>query len=204
MNNATRFSLIAALVSSSFVVVQASASAVSAPGKIITFSAKDVMQTSETGQMLQTKLQDEQDKLAAPLRKEAEMIQKKEQKLIEKSKADNTDANDLEFEKRELTLQVQKLQSDSRKLEEQFGGVYQKAMLEFEKKLKQTVEDLGLKNGWDVVFVEEQVFWSNPKLSKTSEIKSELDKRVKKANQEKQAKLEIASSSSASSSSVKK
>ncbi|MBP7854728.1 OmpH family outer membrane protein [Candidatus Babeliales bacterium] len=156
---------------------------------IVTFSAKEVMSASETGQMLQTKLQAEQDKIAAPLRKEAESIQQKEQKLIEKSKSDKADSSELEFEKRELNLQLQKLQVDSRKLEEQFAGIYQKEMVKFEQELKKTVEELGEANKWDVVLVEEQVFWANPKLSKTSEIKLGLDKRMKAANQAKKEAL---------------
>lgn len=167
---------------------------INAEGKattIVTVSGQEVMMNSDAGKAVQDRLKDAQTKLAAPLQKEGQAIQDKEQKLIEKDKDPKSDKSALEFEKRELGLQIQKLQAEGQKIETKLSEMYQKEMGKFEASVKETIKDLAQKHSWDIVLMEEQAVYVNKKaVSKTTEVIAELDKNVKAANLAKKQALE--------------
>ncbi|OGB86041.1 hypothetical protein A3J41_00025 [candidate division TM6 bacterium RIFCSPHIGHO2_12_FULL_38_8] len=161
------------------------------PTIIVTVSGQEVMMTSDTGKAVQERLKEAQSKLAAPLQKEGQAIQAKEQKIIDKEKDPKSDKSALEFEKRELGLQIQKLQAEGQKIESKLSEMYQKEMSKFEGLVKDTIKELAQRNGWDLVIMEEQTVYVNKKaISKTSDVIVELDKRAKAASLAKKQALE--------------
>jgi Skp family chaperone for outer membrane proteins len=176
-----------------FSLLQASVlvNAESKPTAIVTVSGQEVMMNSDTGKAVQDRLKDAQTKLAAPLQKEGQAIQAKEQKLIDKDKDPKSDKSALEFEKRELGLQIQKLQAKGQEIETKLSEMYQKEMGKFEALVKETIKELAQKHAWDIVLMEEQAVYVNKKaVSKTTEVIAELDKRAKAANLAKKQALE--------------
>ena len=158
---------------------------------IVTVSGQEVMMTSETGKAVQERLKEAQAKLAAPLQKEGQAIQAKEQKIIDKEKDPKSDKSALEFEKRELGLQIQKLQAEGQKIEAKLSEMYQKEMSKFEALVKDTIKELAQRSGWDLAIMEEQAVYVNKKaISKTSDVIAELDKRAKAASLAKKQALE--------------
>lgn len=158
---------------------------------IATVSGQEVMMNSDTGKTIQERLRSAQEKLATPLQKESEVIQAKQQKIIEKEKDSKADKSAIDFEKRELGLQIQKLQAEGQKVEEKLGEMYKKEMGKFEAAVKESIKDLAQRYGWDLVLMEEPAVYVNKKaISKTAEVITELDRRTKAANLAKKQALE--------------
>lgn len=185
---------------------------------IATVNIQEVMISSETGKEIQQRLQDEQAKLVTPLQKEEQAVNKKGQALKElkdkldkdiaefekiastlskesgtqKAEALQERAQKVEDEKREFDRLVQKLQTDGQKLQAKLQELYQKEMTKFQTLVTETIKDLAHKHGWDIVMVEESAVYTNPALSKTKEVITEVDKRNKAAKLAKKEALEKA------------
>lgn len=178
---------------------------------IVTISGQKVMGESETGKAVQFKLQEKQRELASPLQTEEKKIQKLEEKLIadketlekdfaelekagkmlsaeqreQQAEAVREKAIKFEDQKRELERSAQKLQVDARKVEAKMQELYQKEMAKMDMLVKETIKELAQKHNWDIVFMEESVVYSNPKLSKTPLVAEALDAKTKALNQAK-------------------
>jgi len=183
---------------------------------IITISGQKVMTESETGKTIQSKLQEKQKDLAAPLQSEEKKIQDLERKLIADKESLEKDFVDLdkasktlsaeirdqkaealrdraikfEDKKRDFDRLVQKLQADARKVETKMSELYQKEMAKLDNLVKDSIKDLAQKNNWDIVMMEESVVYSNPKNSKTSLVIEDMDKKAKALIQAKKQTLE--------------
>lgn len=183
---------------------------------IVTVSGQKVMLESETGKSIQTRLQTEQQKLAAPLQAEEKKLREKEQKLIETKERLDRDvaefdknsksltaeernkkieslqerAQKLEDDKRDLDRMVQKLQAEARKLEAKMGEVYKKEMAKFEALLQETIKELAQIHHWDIVLMEEAVVFAHQSVSQTKKVIAKLDEKAKAANLAKKQALE--------------
>lgn len=190
--------------------------AAKANGLIVTISGQKVMTESETGKAIQVKLQDEQKKLTAPLEKDKNVLQGLEKKLTETKKAIETQY--AEFEKtskmlsaeareqkaegfrdsalkfedmqQEFNRKAQSFEASAQKVEKKMNDLYQKEMTKLDGLVKQTINELAQKHGWEIVLMEESVVYANPKSSKTSMVIEELDKKTKALNQAKKQALE--------------
>lgn len=184
--------------------------------QIITISGQKVMTDSDTGKAIQLKIQDEQKKLTTPLQIEEKRIQDLEKKLmadkdnlekdfteLDKSakmlaaeareqKAEALRDRALKYEdmKRELERMIQKFQAEAGKIEKKITDLYQKEMGKLDALVKETIKELAEKNNWEIVLMEESVVFASPKVSKTSMVIEELDKKAKSINQAKKQALE--------------
>lgn len=188
---------------------------------IVTVNIQEVMISSEAGK----EIQQLQTDLVTPLQQEEQSVNKKSQALkdlkdqldkdiVEFEKTANTlskesytqkmealkeRAQKLEGKKQEFEVLVQKLQADGQKLQAKLS----KEMSKFQALVTETIKDLASKYGWDIVMVEESAVYTNPALSKTKEVITEIDKRNQSAKLAKKEALEKAKTDKSKPSDVK-
>lgn len=181
----------------------------------VVVSGQEVMQKSKAGKKAQEKLQAEQEQLSQPLQKDEKIIREKEAALQNKKRALDKEAEEinaskllsqdakqrkfedlqdkvrmLEEDKSELERLVKRLQADAKRVEAKMSQVYQEEMTKLDTKIKEGIEMIATREGWDIVDMKEQKLFVSKKVDKTDMIIKELDGHeldMKKATEVKKA-----------------
>jgi Skp family chaperone for outer membrane proteins len=187
---------------------------------IVTISGQDVMMKSETGQKIQVKMNNEQEKHAKNLKTEEEAIKKAEKALMAEQETLQKDFTDfdknakmmssetrekkqkeleekaIKFDdnKRKFERDVAKLNAEGQKVQAKLSEIYQKEMTKLDAFVKSTIKEVAENNKWDLVLMEESIMYASPKMSKTNMIIEKLDAKTKAMNLAKKEALEKKSS----------
>ncbi len=182
---------------------------------VVTINGQKVIHTSKAGQEINEKLLKEKDHLSKPLQEDEKNIIKKEQELqskkknldkeaeeVSKNSLLSTDAKQrkydelqeqarrLEEDRAELERLIKRFQSDAKRLEGKMSQMYQEEMSKFDATIKDTIKTLSIKEGWDIVLMEESIIYSSPSTSKTDVLVKELDNRHQSSHKTSAAQLE--------------
>lgn len=172
-----------------------------APGTVtVVIHGQEIVAKSKIGLKVQKELQTEQEASSKPLQKDEQEIRAKEQNLINKKRELDKDAEEianskilsqeakqrkfeemqdrvrqLEEDKAELERLTKRLQADAKRFETKMSQLYQEKMNKIDVKIKEVIEFVAQREGWDIVEMKEQIVYASSRVNKTDIIIKELD-----------------------------
>lgn len=166
----------------------------------VVINGQEIVGKSKIGIKVQNKLQKEQELGSKPLQENEKVIRSKEQDLIAKkreldkeaeeianSKILSQDAKQRKFEemqdrvrmleedKSELERLAKRLQADAKRFETKMSQLYQEEMNKVDAKIKEVIEVVAQREGWDIVEMKEQVVYASARVNKTDVMIKALD-----------------------------
>lgn len=166
----------------------------------VVIHGQEIVGKSKIGLRVQKKLQAEQEAGSKPLQKDEQEIRTKEQNLINKKRDLDKEAEEianskilsaeakqrkfeemqdrvrqLEEDKAELERLAKRLQADAKRFETKMSQIYQEEMNKVDAKIKEVIESVAHREGWDIVEMKEQIVYASSRVNKTDLIIKELD-----------------------------
>ena len=140
------------------------------------------------------------EKIAKTLTEEARNkkisdLQARSQELIDEKRKLERAMQVFEDETIEFNRMQQKIQSNVEKIKAKIQSLYQKEMAAFDAFVKETIQEIALKEKWDLVVPQEAMIYAHPSKSKTQLVIAELDKKTKEKNKAKKQAIEEKNSS---------
>jgi Skp family chaperone for outer membrane proteins len=175
---------------------------------IVTIEGEKVLKESEPGVAINAKLMKQQEKMAAPLKKQEQEIKDGEKKFVAAKKDFDKKLKDLQgkgsellsneakeqkaeklrkegqaLEDMQMSLQkkVQRFQEQAKEIEQKMNIIYQQEMGAFNKQIQEVIEKVAKREEWDIALMKESTIFANPDTDKTKMIVDELNKGHKKS-----------------------